>query len=72
MAAQELNIQSSNIKLAAYDPETQRLAITFHSGHSGVYVGVSEEDAGALEQAPSPGRYLQDFIIPMYSYEKIG
>ena len=68
-----LNIaESSNVKSASYDPDTQRITCVFNSGHSGYYSGCGEDVATAFEQAESSGKFVATVLKPQYPYQKIG
>ena len=62
---------SSQIAATGYDPTSQTLAVLFRSGQRYDYRGVPPEEADALRNADSPGRYLQSTIKPAYEFEKI-
>jgi len=73
MAERQLNIgTSSQVKSAAYDDETQTLAIEFNSGGTYHYHGVSGQTADGLESADSPGGYLHAYVKKQHQYTKIG
>lgn len=71
MAVQLIPIgSSSNIASVTWDDETLDLSIVFVHGGSGVYRGVTGNDANGMSSATSPGKYLNDVIKPEYLYEK--
>jgi len=73
MAERQLQIsQSKQVKSAAYDEDTQTLAIEFFSGGTYHYHGVSGETALGLESADSPGSYLHLNVKGRHIYRKIG
>jgi hypothetical protein len=53
---------SKNIHSGFYDPDTQALRVVFHSGHSGVLPGTTEEEAISFENADSPGSHYDTFF----------
>jgi KTSC domain len=63
MALRQLDLNdSTNVNAAWWDDEKQELIVQFVSRSSGAYLGVSEEEAQAFEQAASPGKYVHDFL----------
>ena len=62
---------SSNVASVTWDDESLDLIVTFRHGGGGRYIQVTGEDAYGFERAPSPGRYLNDVIIPAYQYERL-
>lgn len=74
MAERALQFQktSSTISGAVYDPDEQKLTISFKSGHSGFYSGVAEDDAMAFERSNSPGQHHDIYFKKAgVSYTKI-
>lgn len=69
-AIQLQHAESSHIKGASYDADTQELVVNF-SKASYAYSGVSEETALAFEKAESAGQYLENFIKGSYPYRKL-
>lgn len=71
MAAIKLqHAESSHIKGAAYDADTQVLVISFAKADYS-YSGVSEDVARDFEQAPSAGQFLETNIKGHYPYQKV-
>jgi hypothetical protein len=66
------NVDSSAIARIGYDPDDQRLVVTFNSGRSYAYFGVSRQRFTAFEQAESKGRYLNSQIKGRYSFRRLG
>lgn len=61
------SLDSSNLSGAEYDPDTGSLVVTFRSGGAYRYLSVPENVYEGLVSAPSPGRYLNEQIKPVYS-----
>jgi hypothetical protein len=55
---------------STYDPDTQQLAVQFYAG-AGFYSGVSEDEALEFERAPSPGKYVHDYLKPRFPWTKL-
>lgn len=53
---------SSNIESAKYDADTETLTVTFKSGGTYTYPGVSAEVWEAFDTADSPGSYFHSHI----------
>lgn len=60
-------LKSSAIQSSDYDTASKRLSITFSSGKTYYYDGVSPETAQELNRAESAGRYFQTVIRPHYA-----
>ena len=72
MAEQVLNLkQSSNIKGAVFDADSQTITVEFNSGHKGQYLQCSQDDATAFENADSPGKHLHGVIKPQRAYQPL-
>lgn len=75
MAAEPLQIaDSSHVKGASYDSDTQELAVTFPGGSTYVYSGIPPEIAADFSAAPSAGSYLHKVIKAApdkYPYRKL-
>ena len=54
--------QSTALSSASYDPDSETLDITFTSGRSFTYEGVSQKVFEELRDAPSPGSYFHSEI----------
>jgi hypothetical protein len=61
---------SGNLTAISYDDETQQLTCVFHHGGTYVYSGVPPQVADGFASAPSAGQYLNQFVKPLYQYEK--
>ena len=64
-------LRSSNLRAAAYDPDTRVLTVWFRSGTAYAYAAVSQNVYEGLLRAGSPGRYLNQWIKDRYSYRKL-
>lgn len=53
---------SSAIASARYNPETEQLDVTFHSGRTYTHEGVPEDEVEAFFAADSAGRYYANNI----------
>lgn len=62
---------SGHVEGISYDPETQDLFVTFRGGREYAYHGVPENEANDLSRAPSASKYIDDFIKPVYSVERL-
>ncbi len=72
MAEQVLNLkQSSNIKRAVFDADSQTITVEFNSGHKGQYLQFTQEDATDFENADSPGSHLHRIIKPQHAYQPL-
>lgn len=58
--------QSSNIREIAYDPASREMQVTFHSGSTYSYQGVSAADHQAFVGAPSAGSHFAAHIKGKY------
>ena len=59
--------QSTNISEAFYQPSTQILEISFHSGHIYRYAGISKDLFEQLVCAPSTGKFYNKHIRGQYT-----
>lgn len=59
-------LNSSAIRFADYDPETQTLRLSFTGGGSYTFEGVPQDVYDALLASPSPGRYYAQSIKGQY------
>ena len=64
-------IESSMIRDAGYDPETETLEIGFNSGKVYQYFEVEQDDFDGLMSASSAGRFFLDTIEPFYVYTQV-
>ena len=63
-------VESSNVDRMGYDPDARELVVEFKNGGRYVYFEVPPAVYGALEQAPSVGRYLANSVQPNYESRK--
>lgn len=66
------NVSSSAIARIGYNPADSRLVVTFNSGRSYAYFGVSRQRFVAFEAADSKGNYLNTQIKGRYPYRRLG
>lgn len=64
-------LASSNIKSAAYDPDTSELEVTFANGGTYRYAGVSEHHVNTLMTHRSPGSYFHQSIKSAHAARKV-
>lgn len=64
-------INSSRIRSAGYDPQTQLLEIEFTNGRIMSYRGVSAEVHRQFVNAPSPVSFFEDKIAENYPETKV-
>ncbi len=64
-------LRSSNLRAAAYDPNTHVLTVWFRSGTAYAYAAVPQNVYEGLVRAGSPGRYLHQWIKDRYTYLKL-
>lgn len=67
---EEQLVISSNIQMVAYDSDEKVLEVTFKNGSVYDYNGVSEDLFRSLAGAASPGKFLNTYIKPYFSYTK--
>lgn len=65
------NVASSNLSRVCYDSATANLDITFHSGSTYHYSGVSQTIHAGLVSATSHGRYFIAYIQGQYPFREI-
>jgi hypothetical protein len=65
-----INLDSSNIKSAGYDPATDTLEVEFANGSIYTYSDVSPAVYEAMIGAESPGKYFAANIRGKYPTEK--
>lgn len=68
----EVVIESSNLKSAKYNTESQDLWVTFNSGAIYEYNNVPWEKFTKFRMAKSQGKYFNESISRSYKYTKIG
>jgi hypothetical protein len=64
---QTISVSSSAIRSVAYDPESRRLYISFHSGGPYTFYRVPREIYVGLINATSPGTYYHRHIAGRYT-----
>jgi hypothetical protein len=62
--------ESTNIQKAMFDTNAKLLEITFNSGSSYVYEGVSHEIFVAFNAADSQGKYFNQNINKKFNFKK--
>jgi hypothetical protein len=68
----EVVINSSNLKSAKYNTETEDLSVTFNSGAIYEYNKVPWNKFTKFRMAESQGKYFNENIARSYKYTKIG
>lgn len=58
--------QSSNIRTVTYDADSKEMRVTFKSGSTYSYAGVSRADHAAFVGAPSVGSHFAGHIKTKY------
>jgi hypothetical protein len=61
-------VSSSMMNWVEYNPNTKELSITFNSGRTCVYSGVSKETYEGLLQSDSQGKYFNQYIKDRYPF----
>ena len=64
-------VHSSNINQIGYDADQMELHVIFNDGSLYVYADVPAEIFDQLQIAPSKGRYLNQEVKGVYSYDKL-
>lgn len=67
----EVVIQSSNLKSAKYNTETEDLHVTFNNGNIYEYNKVPWNKFTKFRMAESQGKYFNENIARSYKYKKI-
>jgi len=62
---------SGHVEAVSYDDDTQDLVVVFRGGRSYVYHGVPSNEVEALSRADSAGKYINNFIKPLYEVERV-
>lgn len=65
-----ISIQSTNLKSADYNTETEDLTITFNNGSIYVYEKVPWSVFTKLRMAESQGKFFNENIAKKYKYKK--
>ena len=68
----EVLIESSNLKSAKYDTESENLVVTFNSGAIYEYNNVPWDKFTKFRMAKSQGKYFNESISRSHKYTKIG
>lgn len=68
----EVTINSSNLKSAKYNTETENLTVSFNSGSIYEYNKVPWTKFTKFRMAESQGKYFNENIARSYKYTKIG
>ena len=67
MTRQLVQLQSSSLRSASYDPETKELDIGFQNGRTYTFQDVPPDVFQGLQDDPSPGSYFNQKIKGKYS-----
>jgi len=67
----EVTIQSSNLKMASYNTETEDLTITFNNGSIYVYNKVPWNKFTKFRMSESQGKYFNENIGRSHKYTKL-
>lgn len=67
----EITIQSSNLKNASYNTETEDLTVTFNNGSIYVYNKVPWAKFTKFRMAESQGKFFNENIGKAYKYQKL-
>jgi KTSC domain len=67
----EVTIQSSNLKSASYNTETEDLTVTFNNGSIYVYNKVPWNKFTKFRMSESQGKYFNENIGRSHKYTKI-
>ena len=67
----EVQIQSSNIKTASYNTETESLTITFNNGSIYEYDKVPWNKFTKFRMSESQGKYFTSKIAKSYKFKKL-
>ena len=66
----EVSIQSSNLKSATYNTESEDLTVTFNNGSIYVYNKVPWTKFTKFRMAESQGKYFNENIAKSHKYQK--
>jgi hypothetical protein len=66
----EVSIQSSNLKNATYNTETEDLTVTFNNGSIYVYNKVPWTKFTKFRMAESQGKFFNENIAKAHKYQK--
>jgi hypothetical protein len=67
----EITIQSSNLKNASYNTETEDLTVTFNNGSIYVYNKVPWTKFTKFRMAESQGKFFNEHIGKVHKYQKL-
>jgi hypothetical protein len=67
----EITIQSSNLKNASYNTETEDLTVTFNNGSIYVYNKVPWAKFTKFRMADSQGKFFNENIGKAHKYQKL-
>lgn len=56
-------VRSSNVKAVGYDAAARAVTVLFLNGSAYRYAGVGADHHALLAQAPSPGRWVREFLV---------
>lgn len=62
---------SSQVTRVKYNEETKTLTVTFKTGKSYDYYEVPKDIFDGLLAAESAGKYLNEFVKPVYKYKAV-
>ena len=65
------SVYSTMASEIAYDDDEQSMIVTWKNGRRTAYVGVPEDVADAVANAPSVGSMINDEIKPNYDYKNL-
>ena len=68
----DFNRDSKQVADAQYDPDEQKLVISYRSGGTYTYHGVDESKANEFSQAKSAGGFLHNFVKGQHTFTKNG
>ena len=71
MAVEWKLVESSNVATIGYDEETNELHVQFKSGAEYIYSDVPQDVVQEFLDADSKGKFLNERIKGIYSFEKI-
>lgn len=61
-------VYSSNILSVGHDPETSEFHVSWKSGRTSVYQGVSADKADEVRRSASVNRAVREMIIPNHEH----
>ena len=66
-----IQVPSTNVDSVGYDAPSQTLLVTFKSGDTYQYDGVTADIYAALVLSPSIGKYIREVISQQFNYTKL-